>query len=100
MEELKAALTATLGVKVVVCKERRLIVWEGVRIHLDRVAELGSFIEFEALASPGACQLAEEEAKVSQLRAVLEIADVDLVGGSYCDLALAESHGRAASAAR
>ncbi len=34
---------------VVVSKRRRLFLWEGVRIHLDEVEDLGNFVEFEAV---------------------------------------------------
>src|SRR5215831_8535578 len=36
-ESVIEALDATLGTTVVVLKDRRLFVWEGVRIHLDEV---------------------------------------------------------------
>ncbi|HEU4736766.1 MAG TPA: class IV adenylate cyclase [Solirubrobacterales bacterium] len=85
-EELKAALRGTLGVKVVVAKERRLFLWEGVRIHLDQVDGLGDFIEFEAVADAGS-DLSHEEAQVRTLRRAFEIDDADLVAGSYCDMA-------------
>jgi predicted adenylyl cyclase CyaB len=84
-EELKAALGGTLGVGAVVAKERRLFLWEGVRIHLDRVAGLGDFIEFEAVADADS-DLSYEEAQVMSLRRAFEIDEVDLVAGSYCDL--------------
>ena len=49
MESLEAAL----GVTCVVEKERRLFLFENVRIHLDDVAHLGCFVELESvLASP------------------------------------------------
>jgi homotetrameric cytidine deaminase len=51
--ELKAALEAALGTLVVVDKERRLLLWEGVRIHLDRVAGLGEFVELEDVGAGG-----------------------------------------------
>ena len=35
---------------VVVDKRRRLLLWEGVRIHLDRVEGLGAFVELEGVA--------------------------------------------------
>jgi adenylate cyclase class 2 len=75
---------------VVVAKERRLFLWEGnVRIHLDAVEGLGSFIEFEAVASAGS-DLAHEEGQVKRLRQAFGAGDADLIGVSYCDLALAE----------
>jgi adenylate cyclase class 2 len=85
-EELLAALSTTLGVEAVIKKERRLFLWDGVRIHLDRVDGLGPFIEFEAIA-PADSDLSHAEAKVETLRAAFEIDAADVLGGSYCDLA-------------
>ena len=79
-----AGLTATCGVKVVVAKQRRLLEWENVRIHLDDVAGLGRYIELEAVAAPGA-DLGEERRKVDRLRDLLDIRDGDLRPGSYAD---------------
>jgi adenylate cyclase, class 2 len=84
-EELKAALSSTLGVRAVVAKERLLFLWEGVRIHLDRVDGLGDFIEFEAVADTGS-DLSHEEAQVVSLRRAFAIDAADLVAGSYCDM--------------
>src|SRR5919112_638630 len=39
--QTRAALEAALGTLAVVEKERHLLLWKGVRIHLDRVAGLG-----------------------------------------------------------
>src|SRR5690242_9665719 len=44
---LRDALEAALGITVVVDKRRRLLTWEGVRIHLDDVERLGAFVELE-----------------------------------------------------
>jgi adenylate cyclase class 2 len=51
-EGLKAALTAALGVRGEVRKQREVWWWHNVRIHLDEVAGLGQFVEFEAVLSP------------------------------------------------
>jgi adenylate cyclase class 2 len=73
-----AALADALGVRAVVEKARRLILWRDVRIHLDSVAGLGSFVELEAVSdAPGG--LVAEEAKIAQLRAGLGITDDLLV---------------------
>jgi homotetrameric cytidine deaminase len=85
VSELIEALDATLGTVLVVAKRRRLFLWEGVRIHLDDVEGLGSFIEFEAVL-PDAGDLATAHAKVARLRSELGIADDDLVGVGYADL--------------
>jgi adenylate cyclase class 2 len=87
--ELEAALADALGIKAVVRKERRLFLWEGVRIHLDRVDDLGSFIELEAVAASGDADLGRLEILLADLRHSLGIQEADLIGSSYCDLALA-----------
>lgn len=84
-EAVTAVLAQTLGVRVVVEKARRLLMWRDVRIHLDRVAGLGDFVEVEALAtSPGGP--AAQEPKVAELRRALAIADERLVALGYADL--------------
>ncbi len=84
-EELAEALDAALGTVVVVSKHRRLFLWEGVRIHLDEVDDLGSFVEFEAVL-PDAGDLATAQDKVARLRASLGIDDDALVSVGYADL--------------
>jgi homotetrameric cytidine deaminase len=86
-EALREALDAAHGTLVVVEKRRRLLMWEGVRIHLDEVEGLGSFLELEAVAAERS-DLSHERAKVEQLRAELRIADADLLAQSYSDLLL------------
>src|SRR5919202_297558 len=51
-EALRDALDAALGTTVVVDKRRRLFLWEGVRIHLDRVEGDGARAR-AVLAVPG-----------------------------------------------
>jgi homotetrameric cytidine deaminase len=86
-DELAEALDAALGTVVVVSKRRRLFLWEGVRIHLDEVDGLGSFVEFEAVL-PEAGDLATARDKVARLRASLGIDDDALVSVGYADLLL------------
>jgi cytidine deaminase len=86
--ELSEALEAALGPPVVVVsKRRRLFLFEGVRIHLDRVDGLGGFVEFEAVL-PDSGDLNTARAKVARLRQELEIADDALVAVGYADLLL------------
>lgn len=82
---LKEALGALLGLIAVVHKERRLFLFEGVRIHLDRVDGLGSFIELEGVVS-GDAEPADFERLLTDLRRSLEIDESDLERGSYADL--------------
>jgi len=79
---LRAALTAALGVCDLVVKRRRLWVWQDVRIHLDEVEGLGSFIELEAVASPKS-DLTREYRLVAQLRDAFGITDDRLCATGY-----------------
>jgi cytidine deaminase len=86
--ELSDALQAALGSPlVVVSKRRRLFLFEGVRIHLDQVDGLGTFIEFEGVL-PDAGDLDAARAKVARLRGELGVQDADLVSVGYADLLL------------
>jgi predicted adenylyl cyclase CyaB len=84
---LEAALSESLGRRVVVSKRRRLFIWRDVRIHLDRVDGLGSFLEIEAVA-PDRSDLADERQKVRHLREAFAIRSDDLINCSYSDLIL------------
>jgi homotetrameric cytidine deaminase len=81
-ETLRASLDASLGTLVVVDKERHLLLWDGVRIHLDTVAGLGSFVELEGVAPPESDLTAERE-KVAHLQDALGIGEV--LTDSYSD---------------
>jgi adenylate cyclase class IV len=82
---LRAALTETIGIRQVVEKRRRLLLWRDVRIHLDRVEQLGDFIELEAVA-PAASDLTDEHRLIEELRAALSITDDRLVSLGYAAL--------------
>jgi adenylate cyclase class 2 len=83
--ELKASLTAAVRVRGVVDKTREVLLWHNVRIHLDQVAGLGSFVEFEAVIGPGD----DEETghvRIAELCTAMSIARADHLETSYCDL--------------
>jgi homotetrameric cytidine deaminase len=84
-EALREALDVAHGTLVTVSKRRRLLLWDGVRIHLDEVKDLGSFLELEAVAREGS-DLSAERDKVARLRAELHIEEADLVAEGYSDL--------------
>jgi homotetrameric cytidine deaminase len=79
-EALKAALAAALGTLVVVEKRRRLLLADHVRIHLDEVEGLGSFIELEAVGDD------DDPAAIDRLVVQLEVGEP--IAGSYSDLLL------------
>jgi predicted adenylyl cyclase CyaB len=76
-------LAAMLGVRRVVRKRREIALYENVRIHLDRVDGLGTFIEFEAVWDGAESGLAEQQQRLAFLRARLGVRDQDLIAGSY-----------------
>ncbi|MBM4382329.1 MAG: class IV adenylate cyclase [Deltaproteobacteria bacterium] len=76
-------LAAMLGIHRVVRKRREIALYENVRIHLDRVEGLGSFIELEAVWDGAESGLAEQQRKLAFLREKLGVRDADLIAGSY-----------------
>jgi predicted adenylyl cyclase CyaB len=84
---LKAALTAALGVRGQVHKQRHIYFWRNVRIHLDEVDGLGLFVELEAVLSSDEDQRTAP-ARLEELCRVLRIAPADRVAGSYGDYVL------------
>lgn len=83
--ELREALAEVLGITVVVSKARRLFIFEGVRIHLDRVDGLGDFIEFEGVAADGGDQGCFADL-LDDLRRSFGLRDEDLLRESYSDM--------------
>ena len=83
-EALCTALAAALGIRRVVVKRRHLLLWKSVRIHLDEVEQLGSFIELEAVAPPDS-DLALEHQLIAELREALGITDDRLVALGYAE---------------
>lgn len=82
---LKSILALALGVRAVVKKKRDVYIFRNVRVHLDEVAGLGSFLELEAVLDEDHL---EEDAMVmlGELMREFCIAKEDLLGGSYCEL--------------
>jgi predicted adenylyl cyclase CyaB len=84
---LKEILVAALGVLVAVEKQREIYYLENVKIHLDQVEGLGSFVEIEAAGDENA----ERRALLGQCRELMTafgVREEDLVAESYSDLLL------------
>jgi adenylate cyclase, class 2 len=88
---LKEALSGSLGVQAVVDKHREIWWLDNVKLHLDRVIDLGTFVEVEAIAREG---LLEDDlrAQCERLLAALGVRTVDLISVSYCDLSNRGNH--------
>jgi adenylate cyclase, class 2 len=84
-ETLKAALTAALGVRAVVEKRREIFLYHSVRIHLDDVAGLGYFIEFEAVLGSDADETTGR-AMLDSLVRHFAVSPADLLANSYGDM--------------
>ncbi len=82
---LKRALSSALGVRGVVAKRREIYLYENVRIHLDQVQGLGTFLEFEAVLGPGETEAAGHE-KVAFLSGQFNLSAKDLLATSYGEM--------------
>ncbi len=83
---LKEVLSASNGVLVVVDKQREIWFVENVKLHLDVVHELGTFVEIEAIDADGSHT---EYALREQCDAWIELLGIqpeDLIDRSYSDL--------------
>ena len=82
---LEEVLGRALGVRGVVRKERKLYRVDRTRIHLDRVEDLGNFMELEVELAPGdSTRGATEIAKALMSR--LAVGEEDLIDLAYVDL--------------
>lgn len=82
-EGTRALLVEILGVQRVVVKHREVLLWRNVRIHLDRVDGLGTFLELEAVFDGSAASEAEQHRAVDWLLHELGIAREACLAGSY-----------------
>jgi predicted adenylyl cyclase CyaB len=69
----------------VVEKHREIYLYRNVRIHLDEVRGLGSFLEFEAVLGPGVDQVAGQS-QLDFLAREFSLDRGDLLSGSYSDM--------------
>jgi predicted adenylyl cyclase CyaB len=84
-DALRATLARALGVTGRVVKQRTLLRVGRTRVHLDRVAGLGDFMELEVVLHDG--ERAEDgEAVAHELLRRLQIDAAQLVAGAYVDL--------------
>ena len=85
---LKEILIASLGVLVVVDKQREIYFIENVKFHLDIVVGLGTFVEIEAIDKDGSIG---NEKLLKQCNYYLNLFNIlkdDLIQNSYSDLIL------------
>jgi predicted adenylyl cyclase CyaB len=84
-DTLREALSLAYGVIGRVCKDRTLFMLGRTRIHLDRVADLGDFLELEVvIADNEPVETATVLAK--EIMHKLQVSTEQLVSGAYVDL--------------
>ena len=82
----KAMMSETLGVMVVVEKQRELWMFGETRIHLDEVVNLGQFLELETVIRNQT--EAEAQAEHQLVREGLQVKADELISVSYSDISL------------
>ena len=87
-KNLKAALSAAIGVKVVVDKKRAIYFIENVKFHVDKVKGLGDFVEIEAIDMDGSIGLSRLREQCDYYMKLLEIPTENLLENSYSDMLL------------
>jgi predicted adenylyl cyclase CyaB len=85
---LKSALTKALGVLIEVKKEREIFFVDNVKIHLDKIDSLGSFVEIEAIDESGKIGEDHLRDQCEELIRIFEIKSEDLIECSYSDMLL------------
>lgn len=85
-DQLKQVLTSALRVVTVVDKRREIYFDRNVKIHIDVVDGLGSFVEIEAIDSDGSLDVLDLEAQCRELMDAFEIQSTDLLNHSYSDM--------------
>ena len=83
--QLRELLTRSLGVAAEVDKLRTVYLHKDVRIHLDKVQGLGTFLEFEAIVDES-CDEAAARVKLECLFSSFELTADFIVASSYSDL--------------
>ena len=82
---LREALTRACGLQGRVQNQRWLCLIGSTRIHIDRVAGLGDFMELEVVLQDGQSD-AEGQAIAEALMLQLGLADAERLAGAYLDL--------------
>jgi len=85
---IKNLLTAALGIKISVEKRREIYFVDNVKIHLDRVTDLGEFAEIEAIDEDGSHTPGELLSQCRNLMERLGLSPADLLTHSYSDMLL------------
>jgi len=86
---LKELLIKSLGILAVVDKKRKIYFADNVKIHLDTVQDLGSFVEVEAIDKTGKIGKERLQQQCNEYLRAFNICSKDLLSCSYSDMILA-----------
>jgi len=84
--KLKSILSDSIGIFKTVIKKRKIFFIENIKIHIDEVKGLGSFVEIEAIDEKGIYTEEQLLEQCSGLMKKLGISDNDLIKTSYSDM--------------
>ena len=84
-ENIKLLLSKALGTRIAVTKVRNLWLKKNTRIHLDKVRNLGNYLELETVVKKGILNAKKEQQDVIELLGISKAKKVDV---SYGDLLL------------
>ncbi len=88
-DALKELLQKSLGIKVVVEKQREIYFIDNVKFHLDTLRQLGNFVEIEASNKYRPLSLEQLNEQCNHYVQLFAIAAGDMVNNSYSDMLLA-----------
>jgi len=86
---LRVILARALATLAVVDKRREIYFVKNVKIHLDRVRQLGKFLEVEAISRTGDVKKIRSQAR--HFQQLFGVTAKDIVAESYSDLILAKN---------
>lgn len=84
-KNIKLLYSKTYGEKVIVSKVRNLWLINNTRIHLDKVKNLGNFLELETVVKG---KMLEAKNEFNSVVGALKLANKPQIKGSYCDILL------------
>lgn len=73
------------GISLVVEKTRKIYLYDNIRVHLDYIEDLGTFIELEGVITK-AGQREETLQKIELLMELFQIKDNDIILNAYADM--------------
>ncbi len=83
---LREILIKLHGIKVIVEKRRRIYFIDNVKFHFDTIAELGTFIEVEAIDKDGSLGIEKLKEQADKYAGFFNIPKEDFIALSYSDM--------------